>query len=104
MARISANRDKILADLLTELRLHFRRCKGCRGAIKASSYDDVCDWAKMRLIEVAVRWDRNISVRLSARKSCRGYLFPCPDTSLHGKAYALAAEPYLPGGDQARLF
>lgn len=104
MPGVNANRDHILANRLTELRLHFGKCKECRGAMKAQTFDDLCQWAKSQLVSVAAQWDRNISVRLKIRNSCLPYLYPCPDTSAHGKTYELTAEAYLINGFQDRLF
>lgn len=104
MTKIAANRDKFLTDIMYELRLHFTRCKSCRGARTARDFDGLCDAVKLQLVEAAVKWDNNIAVRLHHRKSMRGYLYPCPDTSLHGSTYSLVADAYIPGGDQGKLF
>lgn len=104
MGKVSANRDKFLADMLTEMRLHFGRCQQCKGARKAKSFDSLCEYTKVALVEIAIKWDRNLAVRLNCRKSMRGYLFPCPDTSVHGRTYALSADAYIPAGEQGKLF
>ena len=104
MNKVAANRDKFLADALTEMRLHFGRCKQCKGARSARDFDSLCDYTKRSLVEIAVKWDNNLAVRLHHRNSMHGYLYPCPDTSVHGRTYALVADAYIPGGEQGKLF
>lgn len=104
MAKISPNRDKFLADMLTDLRLHFGRCKACKGARAAKDFDSLCEYTKTALVEVAIKWDANLRVRLNNRNSMHGYLYPCPDLSLHGRTYALSADSCLVAGDQGKLF
>ena len=104
MSKVAANRDKFLADALTEMRLHFGRCRQCKGARSARDFDSLCDYTKRALVEIAVKWDCNLAVRLHHRNSMRGYLYPCPDTSVHGRTYALVADAYIPGGEQGKLF
>lgn len=79
--------------MLIELRQHLTRCTGCRNALQARDYDAVCTWTKGRIVNIALRWDANIGMRLKARRSDDTYIFACPDTSRHGEAYQVIAEP-----------
>jgi len=98
------NRENLIAVRLLRIRRHFLKCKECRGARSAKAFDELCDWAKMELIEVAVAWDTNLAGRLAARNSGSDYMYPCPDTNAHGPAYALTAEAVIVTGKQDKLF
>lgn len=100
----NVNRDNLLAVKLLHVRRHFNGCKKCRSARSARAFDNLCEWAKLELIEVAVKWDNNIPQRLAARNSTKDHVFPCPDPNAHGAAYALTAEPVVVVAMTERLF
>ncbi len=101
--RSAVNQSHTLAIMLMELRHHFNKCKLCQSAIKVNDYDQLCKWTTIKILAIASRWDANIGMRLRARKSGNPFIFPCPDTSKHGEAYMMAAEPMMVTGVQERL-
>jgi hypothetical protein len=101
---ISVNKSNTVAVMLLELRRHLGSCKNCRNAMKARDTDAMCRWAKGRIVDIAIRWDANIGMRLQAKRSDGVCVMPCPDVSKHGPAYALSAEPVMVTGFAERLF
>lgn len=105
MARSSSvNQGNTVAVMLLELRRHLKGYKDCYNAMRANDYGAMCKWTQGRIIHIAARWDSNIGMRLKAKRSEDVYAYPCPDTSAHGQAYAMAAEPVLVVGFPDRLF
>lgn len=103
MAGTNVNRDRLLVVKLLHVRRHFNSCKQCRAARNARAFDNMCEWAKMELVEIAVKWDSNIAGRLAARASSKEHVFPCPNPNAHGEAYAAVAEPVVVVGMQGQL-
>lgn len=100
----SVNLGNTVAVMLLELRRHLNGCKDCHNAMRSNDYDAVCKWTKGRILHIANRWDASIGMRLKAKRSGDVHCYPCPDTSKHGQAYAMAAEPVLVVGFPDRLF
>lgn len=100
----NVNRGNLLAVRLLQVRRHFNTCAKCKGAIKARSFDELCDSTKGDLLFVAMKWESNIAARLAAVKSSDGLVFPCPDPNAHGAAYAATAEPVTIVATQGKLF
>lgn len=92
MAKVSASVQNTLSVRLLELRRHLKTCRECRTSMKTRTLTDMCEWTQRTIIEVAIRWDGNITGRLAARNGKADYIFPCPDPNRHGSAYALTAE------------
>jgi len=103
MAR-NINRQNLLCVELLKLRRHFMTCRKCRAAMKVRDFGALCDSTKTSLVEVAVKWDRNIAGRLAARNSREPHMFPCPDPNAHGPAYAITAEALIVTAHQDGLF
>lgn len=103
MAVRNINTQNLLCVKLLQLRRHFGSCKTCRAARGARDFDALCEWSKVTLVEVAVKWDNNIAGRLAARNGNHRHMFPCPDPNAHGPAYALTAESVIIGSVQDRL-
>lgn len=103
MAKRNVNRETLLAVKLSQLRRHMMTCAKCKGATNAEDYDMLCDVGRKSIIEIAVKWENNISARMRAAHNRDGYMFPCPDTSAHGPAYAISAEPVIVMDTQGRL-
>jgi hypothetical protein len=72
--------------------------------MKCGDFDQLCTIAKAGLVEVAVKWETNVSGRLAARRSGTDHVFPCPDPNAHGAAYAITAEACVVVARQDRLF
>lgn len=104
MGSVNVNRSNLLAVRLLQLRRHLTRCNGCKGAMKSGSPDLMCDATKTAILEIAIKWDANITGRLAARRSGEDYVFPCPDLNKHGPAYALTAEACVIAARQDRIF
>lgn len=104
MARKNVNRQNLLCVILLQLRNHFAKCDKCRSARKAKAYGEMCSWAQEAIVEVAIRWDRNIPGRLAAINGKDEWIFPCPDPNEHGSAYALTAEACIVAGKQGGMF
>lgn len=98
-----ANRDKMLFDAMIELKRHLRSCTDCVNARKARDPWMMCRRGANLTLEAATKYDLLISLRAEALKDKNGTVFACPDTSKHGKAYALTALPLHVTGVQDRL-
>lgn len=103
MATRNINTQNLLCVKLLQLRRHFGSCKQCRAARTGRDYDALCGYAKMELVEVAVKWDNNIAKRLAARNGNHSYIFPCPDPNAHGPLYALTADAVIVDSVQDKL-
>lgn len=103
-ARSSVNQSNTAAVMLIELRQHLTRCADCKCAMQARDYDALCKWVKTRILDIAIRWDANIGIRLKARRSDDDYIFACPDVTKHGDAYRVIAEPMQVTAVAERLF
>lgn len=93
MPKRNINRETLLAVQLSRLRRHFVTCNVCRSADKAEDYSMLCDSSKAAIVEIARKWTVNLSARMRMAHDRNGWIYPCPDISLHGPAYSLAAEP-----------
>lgn len=100
----NVNRNRLLVLLLFDLRRHFVSCRKCKSARSGRDFDELCNWTKGMLVEVAVKWDSNIAGRLAARASSKEHVFPCPNPNAHGEAYAATAEPVTVTGMQGSIF
>lgn len=100
----NVNRQNMLCVKLLELRRHFNTCRLCHAASKARTFDMLCEWTQSTLVDVACQWDVNITGRLTAARSGKDYIFPCPDVNAHGPAYAATAEPLIVQSVVDRLF
>lgn len=92
MGQRKVNAHNHLSVMLLDLRRHLTGCRNCQMARKGADYDLLCLWTKISIVEISVRWERNIPGRLAAYKGEDPYIFPCPDVNKHGPAYALTAE------------
>lgn len=92
MPKHNVNAHNHLAVMLLDLRRHFQRCDECRLGRKAESYDEFCDYGKQMIVDIAIRWERNIPGRLAVHKTHDPWIYPCPNPNAHGPAYALTAE------------
>lgn len=104
MAKVSANRNNLLAVRLLQVRRHLVTCYGCRGAINGNDFDSLCDTTKSDMMFIVQKWDSNIADRLAAVKDGGGLVFACPDPNAHGAAYAATAEPVTIIASQPKLF
>lgn len=100
----NVNLDNLLAVMLLELRKHLNQCRLCKVALEANDYDMICVHTKRLIVSIGRRWDRNIPGRLAAKRGKRAVIYPCPDTSKHGQAYALAAEAVYIDAVQPALY
>lgn len=67
-------------------------------------YSLLCDYTQRRIIDIAMRWERSLSVRIQVRKDNNKLVFLCPDPNVHGAAYAAVAEPVIVTHVQDALF
>jgi len=104
MAKLNANADNRLADLLIELKRHLRTCKSCQGAIKTRDKSLLCDHTIGLILTAAWQYDTVIPRRLSVKRKGDPHVFACPDLAAHGKASALTAEPLIVVGVEGTLF
>jgi hypothetical protein len=100
----NVNRQRLLVLMLLDLRRHFASCRKCAGARKGRDFSMLCEYTQKELVEIAVKWDNNIAVRLHARRSDKEHIFPCPDPNKHGEAWAAAVEPVTVTARQGKLF
>lgn len=86
------------------LRRHMVQCKPCRGAVAASYPEHLCLTGTILAVKAAKEFDAVLAVKCEAHKDPNGFVYACPDVSLHGEAYALYAEPLTVIGKQESLF
>ena len=98
------NSDNRTADLLIQAKAHVRKCEKCNGAIRIADRDGLCPYMMTLLLTFITQYDRVIPRRLTAKRSGNVVIYSCPDLSMHGKAYALTAEPLVVKGVQDKLF
>jgi len=104
MAKVSVNRNNLLAVRLLQLRRHLVTCRQCHGMIKALDYAGLCDSTKADILFIAQKWDSNIPGRITGSNSKDGLVFLCPDPNAHGAAYAATAEAVAVTSIQDSLF
>jgi hypothetical protein len=104
MAKMSANTDNRVADLLLELKRHLRTCRNCQGATKTRDSSALCDHTTGLVLSIVIRYDRVIANRITAKNSGDPHVFACPDLGAHGKTYPLIAESLLVTAVQDALF
>ena len=91
-------------NCMTMLRRHMISCAKCKGAVKAGSTAGMCLRGMRLTVNAAHEFDAILDVKREAHKRNDGFIYPCPDVSVHGQAYALAAQPHYATGIQAGLF
>jgi hypothetical protein len=104
MAKLDANADNRLADLLLELKRHLKSCRGCQGAMKTRDRTLLCDHSIGLILTAAWQYDHVIPRRIKAKRGSDPHVFACPDPSAHGKANSLTAEPLIVCGIETTLF
>jgi hypothetical protein len=102
--RRKVNLNNNLSLMLLELRRHFNQCRLCTAAAKGRTYDLLCPWTRMRIVDIAMRWESSITFRLKAKTADNPLVFPCPNLNAHGSAYAMTAEPVVAVAVQGTLF
>lgn len=98
-----ARQDRWFASM-TMLRRHMVKCAKCSGAVKAGSTASMCLRGMRLTVNAAHEFDVILEVKREAHKRNDGFIYPCPDVSVHGQAYALAAQPHYATGVQTGLF
>lgn len=86
------------------LRRHMVTCAQCRGAVKAGSTAEMCLRGMRCVVNAAHEFDAILDIKREAHRKNDGFVYPCPDVSVHGQAYALAAQPHYAVGVQTGLF
>jgi len=104
MAKMSANTDNRVADLLLELKRHLRTCRTCHGAMRTRDPYQMCPHVIGLVLSAAIRYDQVIPDRIKAKRGEGHHVFACPDLGAHGKTYPLIAENLLVVGVQDSLF
>lgn len=103
MARSRVKEDRWF-KYMTLLRRHMTKCSQCKGAAKAGSSGKMCLQGMRYTINAAHEFDAILEVKKMAHQRDDGFIYPCPDVSEHGEAYALAAQPHYATGVQTGLF
>lgn len=98
------NNENLICVALLKLRRHLITCRACKNYRTLGSFDDMCDETKYAILMIAEKWDNNVGQRLAAKRNGKEWVFPCPDVSQHGSAYALTAEPVIVTDHQDSLF
>lgn len=86
------------------LRRHMVKCRQCRGAVAGSYENHLCVTGLALVVKAAREFDAILAVKRQAHKNPDGFVYACPDVSIHGPAYALAAQPLSVSGIQGELF
>jgi hypothetical protein len=89
---------------MTLLRRHMLKCAQCKGAVKAGTTASMCLRGMRLTVNAAHEFDAILDLKKAAHQRNDGFFYPCPDVSVHGKAYALAAQPHYGRGVQTGLF
>lgn len=89
---------------MTRLRRHMVSCSQCKGAVKAGSTAGMCLRGMRYTVNAAHEFDAILDIKREIHKRDDGFIYPCPDVSVHGQAYALAAQPHYATGIQTELF
>lgn len=98
------NSDNRTADVLSEMRHHFRYCRECKGAMKARDYSLMCDRTKRNVITAALMIDTAIERRIKAKRNNVTVFYACPEMGAHSQTWRLTAEPLVAVGIQDGLF
>ena len=101
---VNVNSDNRVADVMAEIKRHFKYCNKCPGAIKALDYDNLCRRMRVLIVTAALQFDTVIPRRLSAARNKRPVFYACPDIGAHSKTWAMTAEPLTATGIQESLF
>lgn len=86
------------------LRRHMVKCRDCKGAMLAGSTHRMCLTGARLTVNAAHEFNCILEIKREAHKNPSGFVYACPDVSLHGQAYALAAQPLKVTGIQEGLF
>lgn len=98
------NNENLICVALLKLRRHLMICRDCKNYRTLGTFDQMCDETKYAILMIAEKWDNNVGQRLAAKKGGKEWIYPCPDTSKHGAAYALTAEAVIVEAHQDQLF
>lgn len=101
---VNANSDNRVADILSELRHHFKYCRQCQSAYKTLDYDVMCARTKRLIMDSALAIANVIPRRIKAKRDGTKVFYACPDLSAHSQAYRVTAEPLVAVGIQDSLF
>jgi hypothetical protein len=104
MPKRDVNADNRLAELLIELKRHLRTCRDCQGAIKTRDRWMLCEHTIGLILTAASRYDQVIPRRIAAKRKGDLHVFSCPDISVHGKSFAMTAEPLVVIAVESALF
>ena len=100
---VNANADQHLFDLVTTLNRHLNSCRKCASAMRAGVPHEMCELGLRGCVYVAKASKAVIPNRIKVKRSQGNYVFPCPDTSAHGKAYSVMAPALMVTGVQDTL-
>jgi hypothetical protein len=92
------------AGALTELRGHLGKCRTCRAAMKGDGYGELCREANALVFAVALSSMRLSTLHRKAYSDPGGFIYACPDRSIHGQDWASTAEPHPLVATQDWLF
>jgi hypothetical protein len=98
------NNENLICVALLKLKRHLMSCRACSSYRTLGTFDQLCDETKYSILMIAEKWDNNVGKRLAAKNGNAKWVFPCPDTSQHGSAYALTAEAVIVSDVQEALF
>lgn len=97
------SKDDLLNDEIIFLNHHMRTCRACSIAKRSKVLDDMCPAGMQAMFRVTIRLDDLVKLRIKAHQQGMRYIFACPDTSKHGKAYESTATPLTVVAVQDRL-
>lgn len=100
---VHESRDDILFRQLTSVVRHMRSCRRCQAAKKADDPQATCPDLQYTMFRLAFRLDDIVKLRRQAHEQVKPFIYACPDTSKHGKAYSMTALPMAAVGVQDRL-
>jgi|SRR5581483_7724635 len=89
---------------MNRLRRHMLSCSDCRGAIDAFSVHRMCLTGSRLVVSAAAEFNAVLDIKKRAHASADGFVYACPDISLHGECAALSAQPLKVIGIQGELF
>jgi hypothetical protein len=96
--------DTAIVHVVGMLRAHLVECRICAGAVRAKQWGAFCGKGVECAAKVALGFNVMLETKRLAGPNHMGMVYPCPEISAHGEAYALTAELLTVVGVQGILY
>ena len=91
-------------NALTALRGHLAKCHLCRAVMKGGGVDSMCVEGVALTHDMALAATKLVALHRKAYDNPQGYVYPCPDRTVHGRDWASTSEPHVDVATQPALF